>query len=369
MLAALAMGMLNLGVQKATSAASPSFGIRLIVMLDSLSFYWRRLFIPTDFAVIYGRTPIAVVNQGIQWGAVLLTLGIIVSCFLAKGLARLGLLLYLTFILPVSGIVSFYFQEFSTVADRYNYLGIIGMWLVVGTLGIKVANLIRLPRSLRIGIGVVGLGFMGILSFLQAGIWADSERLWEHVLKHRPAEVLAMTNLATVRNSQGRYLEGKALADQALAVRPASGANWNNLGVSLQGLGDQRKALEAYRQAQRLLPQSAEASFNAANLAIQLGEPPTAHLDALLFAAAKRPTLPNLQFMTGLALSIGGRDPDAIKYLTRAIDQAPTDARPLVARVRALTRLGQLQGAAIDRARLQGMLSPAEMADYFPPEK
>ena len=366
---AIAMGILNLGVQKATTGSAPPFTMRITVMIDSLSFYWQKLILPMDLAVIYGRTPAVVLDQGILWGAVVLTVGMVACSFLLKGLARLGIILYFTFLLPVSGIVPFYFQEFSTVADRYNYLGIIGMLLVVGTLAIHAANWVKIPRPGRMTGGIVILGVLSLISMRQAGIWANSERLWEHVRERRPNELLAMTNLASVRNSQGRFSEGKALAEQALAIRSESGANWNNLGVAFQGLGDHAKALEAYQKAHKLLPQSAEAAFNAANLAIQLGEPPTAHLDALLFAAAKRPTLPNVQLITGLALSISGRDKEAMNYLTRAIDQAPSDPRPLVARVRAMTRLGRLEGAAIDKARLQAMLSPAEMAEYFPPEK
>ena len=62
--------------------------------------------------------------------------------------AALGALIALAALLPVLGLVPFTFQEWSTVADRYMYLAMLGAALAVGTL------LARLP-------GVRGVADLG----------------------------------------------------------------------------------------------------------------------------------------------------------------------------------------------------------------
>src|SRR5207245_1977696 len=110
-------------------------------------------------------------------------------------------LAYVVVLLPVLGI----FQSGPQLAaDRYTYLSDLG-WAILAGAGLlscwrtsarwKTGIQTTLPLAGMATCVVVGLG---VLTWNQAQVWHDSERLWTHALAINPNSVLARNNFGLV---------------------------------------------------------------------------------------------------------------------------------------------------------------------------
>jgi hypothetical protein len=96
---------------------------------DALAFYLYKTFVPIDLCVDYGRTPPWVMSHAWGYVAWAIPVGLLVVCYRyreRRPLTWLGALMFVTFLLPTLGLVPFAYQAYSTVADRYAYLALIG---------------------------------------------------------------------------------------------------------------------------------------------------------------------------------------------------------------------------------------------------
>jgi len=108
---------------------------RPLIALDAIAFYLSKLVWPVNLVPDYGRTPQLVLERGRGLIAAIVPLGIgallwhwRLQCqgvWLAGGVFLAGLA-------PMLGLVPFMFQAYSTVADRYVYLAMVGVALGVG---------------------------------------------------------------------------------------------------------------------------------------------------------------------------------------------------------------------------------------------
>jgi hypothetical protein len=110
-------------VQPSTSLEYiPPFWLRPFLVFDTATFYLIKLFYPDLLGIDYARTSEFVLSQ--WWGYLswIISFGLLAILWFFRRKCPLYLacfLLFFTGFLPVSGIVPFIFQIFSTVADRY----------------------------------------------------------------------------------------------------------------------------------------------------------------------------------------------------------------------------------------------------------
>ncbi|MGH7180102.1 MAG: tetratricopeptide repeat protein [Tepidisphaeraceae bacterium] len=181
---------------------------RPLVALDALGFYLWKLILPINLAPVYGRTPASVISQGwTTWTwmlpvalALLLT---IARCrrHLAPPLAA-GALIFIVSLLPVLGFTPFIFQFFSSVADHYLYIAMLGPAIVF-------AYLCTLRRTLRVACAAV-LVVLAVMSVRQQRHWTDSIALFEHTLRVAP-------DAPGIHNNYGAALADVGRLDEALA--------------------------------------------------------------------------------------------------------------------------------------------------------
>jgi tetratricopeptide (TPR) repeat protein len=117
-------------------------------------------------------------------------------------------------VLPMLGLVAFDFQYFSTVADHYVYVAMLGPALVLGW---AVARWRGRVVKVCVALGLVALG---VRSHVRAYDWRDAERLYAATLKVNPRSVMVNMNLAskyTIRaNFANTQAAAQALYDKAL---------------------------------------------------------------------------------------------------------------------------------------------------------
>ncbi|HHH11228.1 MAG TPA: hypothetical protein ENK23_04045, partial [Sorangium sp.] len=204
--------------------AAPDWGIgrgaaqRVFVAADAVGFYLSKLVVPWPLGPDYGRTPRVAWHSG--GTLVLLTLGVVAvlvgrSVWTAlRGGRKAPLVgatagwLMVACLAPVLGLVPFGFQVFSTVADRYAYVALLGpAWLLAWGLAQR-GDGERGGRLLRWGMLLVVALWAG-LSWQQAWVWRNSTTLFAHTLEVNPQSWMAHVGL-------GNQLFAKKEWDEAL---------------------------------------------------------------------------------------------------------------------------------------------------------
>lgn len=274
----------------------PSLGLRFLVAADALIFYLGKIILPVRLAVDYGRSP----GQVLEGGGLRLFLPLLLVAGLGvlllfrklRGGAAATLLIAVFAILPVSGLIPFRFQDFSTVADRYLYLAILGPALFIAW----QLSRFRHP-TLPIAIGFV-ICFFAVGSVVQISHWRDVTAVYRRAIRINPQSAFAHNNLGNYfvrrgeikagvpyRRSRSRIPDSAQLLSprkrqelalshylRALAIDPDYADARNNCGYILFELGRTEEALAQYRRAIGIDPGNARAHLNLANAFSFLGQ-------------------------------------------------------------------------------------------------
>lgn len=332
-------------------------GARVENAFVSYTRYLGKMFWPTNLAVLYPypeQWPIAQVGL-----AIALVTGLSLA---AVWLGRkwpfvfTGWFWFLGMLVPVIGLVQVGIQS---LADRYTYLPLVGLFIVLAWSGGAVLARWHLPR-IMIGIAaLLVLGAGAIRTTNQLRCWQNTERLFQHTiavtkgnwmaynvlgsyleLKGRPGEAVENYHKALQINPDNVNILnslGKALARQkqtagaiecfqaALRVASNSPDAHINLGVILNELGKKDDAIREYRDALRLAPDNVIARNDLANVLIAQGQVDEAiqqYRQTLQIDPKYTHALNNL----GWVLAGKGQYPEAIACYERALRWEPGDA-------------------------------------------
>ena len=225
---------------------------------DALAFYAGKLLWPARLGIDYGRSPVWLVAQ--PWFLLpgLLALAAALAVWLVRRrvpalAASTGL--FVAALLPTLGLTPFTFQVYSTVADRYVYLALLGPAL---GLAWGLTRLAHLPRpAFRLASRTVcacGLALLGLCARTQTFAWHDSIALFTQALSVNPQSWGACNNLATVALDLGRPADALPLLGEAVRLRPHYAEAHANRGRALLVLGERAGAEAEFRAALQSKP-------------------------------------------------------------------------------------------------------------------
>jgi tetratricopeptide (TPR) repeat protein len=279
-------------VQSAALEPAPLW-LRPLVAGHALGTYLWKLLVPVKLAVDYGYSPQWLkghpIAQIVALVPLVLAIVVAVVCWRLRPRARVlatGAIVFVLGLLPVLGLVPFDFQFYSTVADHYVYLPMLGVALAAawGASKLKPQARVLVTAALLVGLGV--------RSFVQAGYWLDDRTLFTRTLEVNPRSVAALSQLASMALDQSRPDDAEVLAKRALEVRPDYPTAWVGLASSYSMRGRAAEAFDAYRSALAISPNNPEVLVNF-----------------------------------GIAMAQAGQLDEAERLLKRAIEQAPTDSK------------------------------------------
>jgi tetratricopeptide (TPR) repeat protein len=162
-------------------------------------------------------------------------------------------------LVPVVGLVQVGSQS---MADRYTYLPLIGIFIIVAW-GMPRGMLEkRVPKLVATAAAAALLGFCAVKCRSQIGYWKNSETLLRHDIEVTGDNWLACNNLALALCEAGKQQEAMEYFAQALRLRPDYAESHFNLGLALAGLGRVPEAIEYWENAVRIKPDYAEAHYN-----------------------------------------------------------------------------------------------------------
>jgi len=255
-------------VHAAASLAQLSVPGRLAVAAYGLGFYPRKMVVPVNLSPLYElpRTVDPMAPPFILSYALVLAIMAIVLALRRRvpGLPA-AWVAYVVVLLPVLG----FFQSGPQIAaDRYTYLAGLGGAILAGAGLLSCWRTSRTsktgtPTTLPIaGVATCVVVGLGALTWNQAQVWHDSEKLWTHALARNPQSSIAENNLGVVRADQSKLAEAIEHYQRALQMRPDYADAYFNLGNALLQQGKLAEASDHYRQALAIKRDHARAHNN-----------------------------------------------------------------------------------------------------------
>jgi Flp pilus assembly protein TadD len=324
--------LLQWGNSGASQAVRVPLPLRPFVAGDALAFYLGKLVFPRDMTPEYSRRPEVIAAN--WWGYVTWLIPVAVGGAVWRGRDRLvqtGAALSLIALLPVLGLVPFYFQHQSTVADRYVYPAMAGVALVTAVLFDRLRLRFR-PAPL---VAATTLALFGITAAAEAEHWRDSFTLFAHAVDVNPESPTMNYNLGKVNQVAGRLDIAEAHYRAALRIRPAYAEAHTNLGSLLTDTGRADEGAAEYREALRYDPEQPSAN---AHLGVYLAErgDTVGAIRHWRVTLKRWPTSPVTNFNLGVALHSLGKDDEAATHLRTALAADPSlePAKALLARIK-----------------------------------
>lgn len=181
----------------------------------SIAFYIYKTVLPFNLSACYGITPELIVKSWEMYVAFVIIAGTFLFLFFKRAkykIAFTSFSIILFSLLPVIGLVTFYYQRYSNVADRYMYFGMFGIALLVAHLwNSKFKN-----EYLKYTLG----GFLIIASFTsfkQLDTWENEFTMWDNAMKQNPNQFYAAYNRGANYTKVGKSKE--AIQDYTIALR------------------------------------------------------------------------------------------------------------------------------------------------------
>jgi tetratricopeptide (TPR) repeat protein len=256
--------------------ALPSFDrypatARIWNALSSYAGYLGKMFWPLDLAAYYPHPGAAVSAAGAGVaGLLLLAVSVLV---LGPGHRRkylsMGWFWYLLTLVPVIGLVQIGAHG---MADRYTYVPLVGLFILVTWGAVDLAVAWGLPRP---ALAMVGGGVLLVclaLTRIQVEYWSGDRELWEHALAVTSNNAMAHNNLGRHFLRQGSPRRAAREFEQAVTIEPNLALFHKNFATQLRAAGQTDGAIRECRKAVELEPGEAEHHFLLGNLLRDQGQ-------------------------------------------------------------------------------------------------
>jgi Flp pilus assembly protein TadD len=301
---------------------------RIANALVAYATYLRKTFWPFDLAVHYPHP-----RGGTTPEALTLSCALLLAVSVVAWIARrerpwlvAGWSWYLVTLVPVIGLVQVGQQAW---ADRYTYVPLVGIFVIVSWGGWGVAETLGARRRVWAAVAatLVVVAMVGATR-AQLAHWRDSEALFRRALAVNEENAVAHNELGLVLSRLGRIEEALVQYRRAIELRPEFPEAHNNMGGALAARGDVAGAIEQHLRALQLAPAYPEAANNL-----------------------------------GVALARSGRLEEAIAAFERAVALRPSYGKAHANLAAALLSSGAVEAARreVELARAAGFEPPAEL--------
>ena len=219
--------------------------------------YIRNMFWPVDLAFFYPLEVADVTLLKVSGAAALLAAisSVVVMQRRMRPYLVFGWFWFLITLLPVIGFIRIGSQ---TMADRYTYIPLIGLFLVVVWGSGELAGRWRHGLPAALGTAAIMLTILSSVTITQVRFWQSSYTLYAHALTVVERNWLAHNNMAILFAQSSRNNEAITHFRESLQINPNQPAGFRNLGNTYQAVGDTDAAINAYRESVRLSPNDTE---------------------------------------------------------------------------------------------------------------
>jgi tetratricopeptide (TPR) repeat protein len=280
-------------------------------------------------------------------GAVLAVVGVSLLAFgqaKRRPYAFTGWFWYLGTLVPVIGLVQVGAQS---LADRYTYVPLIGLFIIVAWGGYELAARLQLRPFALASLPALPLLACVPLTRMQLHYWQDSLTLFDHAVRCTSNNSMMENNLGAALTERGELDAAVEHLGKAVKILPSDAKAHLNLGIVLARQGKSAEAIRSYRFALAYGPDLSAAHFRLAVELIKQREPAeaTGHItDALRLGISRR----EVYAILGLPLPKQGMPPAESGQLPGESALNPTNAEVLSCVAMALDRLGRVRDAVAE---------------------
>ena len=248
----------------AVIAATFPFSVRLKNGLYSYLMYaWKAIW-PAKLAPLYPHPGYSLP----VWKAVMAMLFLMaVSAFVVRFHSRryllVGWLWFLGMLVPVIGIVQAGNQA---MADRYAYIPLIGLFVVIAWGTADLADRAKLHRTWKVVLAGFVVLALAVSAYRQAGYWRSSLDLWGHTLEVTKNNFVAEDQFGGALVEQGRADEAYPHFLRAARLAPADPVSHTNIGYYLYQHGQAADAIPYFKYAVTLTSDTRVLATAYANL-------------------------------------------------------------------------------------------------------
>ena len=193
--------------------------LRVENAIVSYARYVQKAFWPGALAPVYPH-PAGNLNS---WQVLVSLFFLLTATSLAIALRQrryflVGWLWFLGTLVPMIGLVQVGSQA---MADRYAYLTLLGLFLLVCWGAADLATQWRLPSAALAGAGTLLLIALALAAHSQLGYWSDNVTLWTHTLQVTRNNFIAEDSLGNALLMEGHLEEAEPHFQTAAAIYPA----------------------------------------------------------------------------------------------------------------------------------------------------
>ena len=207
--------------------------------------YLQKTFWPVDLAPLYPHPELSINHAAVAASAFLIfALSIVAVIFRRRfPFAFVGWFWFLGTMVPMIGLVQVGVQA---MADRYAYIPLLGIFVMVCWGGVELVNFLHLPRAVPAACAVGILVALGFALHRQVSFWSDNVKLWTHTLAITEGNYIAEDSLATALIAQGRMEDAMPHLLRARSLRPNDPMATLNIASYEQIHGNYQAALAGY---------------------------------------------------------------------------------------------------------------------------
>ncbi|HXB59011.1 MAG TPA: tetratricopeptide repeat protein [Candidatus Acidoferrales bacterium] len=320
-------------------------GMRIENAFISYARYLAKTFWPVNLASPYPSMH--------YWPAIWVVLAIalfVALCFAAVVLrnkfpcAFTGWFWFVGMLIPVIGLVQVGAQA---MADRYLYLPIIGILLIV-VWGLKeVCVRYKLPPPVIFACAILVFSVSALRARNQVATWQNNETLFRHALAVTGDNYFANLDLAQWYGRTGRTDESLHYYYEAARISPGDPADLYNAANAFAKLGRWDEAIDIYHRVLQVTPNDPDILNNLGFALAQKHELPEA---AACFESVLKLKPNSVEAYNNLATIyfMQGRYQEAAQQYAAALQLTPNDPPILINLGDADLRLGQTNAAAQD---------------------
>ncbi|HEU6448194.1 MAG TPA: tetratricopeptide repeat protein [Verrucomicrobiae bacterium] len=319
-------------------------GMRIENTFVSYARYLEKTFWPFSFANPYphpGWWPVWLV---ILSAALFLVCSIAAIYFVKKfPFAFVGWFWFAGTFVPMIGLVQ---VGGAAMADRYTYLPLIGIFIVLAWMGAAAFDRFKFFRP---AIVIFTLLIFAGLSFRtrdQIRYWQNDGTLFSHAMAVTKNNYVAAVNLGTWYSKQGDTKKTLDCYDRALRMNPNDPSVLFDVGNAFAKLGLWDEAIHDYRGALQFAPADASADI-LNNLGLALAQEQQFAEAQTNFEAALKidPKLPGAHNNLATILFRRGNYTEAAQHFYKALEETPDNPQILVNLGETLLHLGKIDAA------------------------
>ncbi|HXI83984.1 MAG TPA: tetratricopeptide repeat protein [Verrucomicrobiae bacterium] len=304
---------------------------RLVIAGHACWFYIGKLLWPVDLCPIYPRWQLGHATAADYLYPVGM-LALLIGLWLLRNRTRAPLaaaLFFVVTLLPVLGLISFSYFQFSFVADHFQYLASLGIITLIAAGGAHLQETCRsFSRPVWMGLWVAVLVALAGLTWSHSWVYTDVERFARATLARDPDSWAGHDFLGMVLTSQGKTAEAIDHFNKALQGNPRYALGHYNLGCALALQGKLTEAMQQYEQALQLQPDFVRAHYNLGCVLALQGNFDGAieqYEDALRLKPDSIDA-PEFHNNLGIALASSGKLDEAIEHFRQAVRLRPAFA-------------------------------------------